>query len=442
MKDQTEGNYSFCPECGALMENGVCPECAKKKEQGVYSSQNYPQEAAGQEPGWNDGKGGYQQQGQYYGQPNPHQEQAGQYYGQQGSWPGQQNPYYGQQNPYPGQQNPYYGQQNPYPGQQNSYYGRPDYPGGNNGVYNPYMKPKKDNRVWIIIGIIAAVLVLLALVVGSFFYGYFLTKLTAGSMESADWYAGEYDFDDYDESGNGSNDGDADYDDGYSYGEDDTYVPSPDDTYYYGPCDSINEDVGYSFITKSYTNEDPEHDIDIIVNYVALKGEDIPNVEQLNETLEKTALYYAVDFPKYSYYAEYGESYAVYTTSYVTYNDEDIVSIVLDEYVVIDGEYHVDLYPINIDVKNGVILDNDSLLQIDSEFAKEFRRRNDEQNGTVDYLDSLSDEELMHVLQDKQSVIAYYTPLGMEVGLNYNSGSASGWVTVTYKDYEKYLTKF
>ncbi len=57
-------------------------------------------------------------------------------------------------------------------------------------------------------------------------------------------------------------------------------------------------------------------------------------------------------------------------------------------------------------------------------------------------MDSLSDEELAEVLRDKDSVIAYYTPLGMEVGLNYSGGGASGWVTVTYKDYEKYLMKF
>ena len=114
-----------------------------------------------------------------------------------------------------------------------------------------------------------------------------------------------------------------------------------------------------------------------------------------------------------------------------TYNDEDIVSIVMDEYVMADDEYHVDLYAINIDLKNGVILDNNSLLKIDESFAEDFCRRSDEQNGET-FVDSLSTEQVMQALQNKQSAIAYYTPLGMEIGLNYVNGGTSGWVTATY----------
>lgn len=444
MNDQTREDYNFCPKCGTLMENGVCPECSgRHEEQGVYSSQNYPQDnypqdnhpqgqpqqgnGYPQEPQY-DPYGSYQnQQGPYQNQQGPCQNQQNQYYGQQGPCQGQQNAYYNQQNQY-------YGQQGPYQGQQNSYYGQPNYNPYNNNIY---VKPKKDNNVWVVIGVVVAIIFLIGCAVLSFFYGYWAMKFTT---ENTDWYAGEYDFDDQGSSA-GSNSWDGD-DGGYDYGEEDDYVPSPDDKYYYGPCDAINENVDYSFVTKSYTNEDPDNNIDVVINYVELKGDGIPNIDQLNEAIEKVALYYAEDFPKYSYYAEYGDSYSVYTTTYVTYNDEDMISIVIDEYVVLDDEYHVDLYPINIDVKNGVVLDNGSLLQIDAEFAREFRRRNDEQNGSVDYLDALSDEELAQVLRDKQSVIAYYTPLGMEVGMNYSDSSTSGWLTVTYKDYEKYLMKF
>ena len=39
-------------------------------------------------------------------------------------------------------------------------------------------------------------------------------------------------------------------------------------------------------------------------------------------------------------------------------------------------------------------------------------------------------------------MIAFYTPLGMEIGLNYEDVGSSGWFTVTYKDYDRYLSKF
>ena len=420
MNEQTGESYSFCPQCGTLMENGVCPECAKKSEEkGVYSSGHYPKV---QEPAL---------------PPNRYQQEQPNQYGQN-PYQGQQNPY--GQNVYQGQSNPY--GQNPYQGQQNSYNPNMYQPGGyygqnyqnsGYGQYNLYMQPKKDNKVWVIIGIIVAVLVLLGTIIGSFFYGYFLMKL---SEESEDIFAEEYSFDEeleeyYEED-----------EEGYGYEPEEDYVPSAEDEYYYGPCDSINTNVPYSFIDKTYTNEDPDNDIDIVIHYLELKGEGIPNLEKLNEALETEALYYVEDFAKDSYMAEYGESFEVYISSYVTYNDENIISIVMDEYVAMDDLYHIDLYPINLDVKNGVVLDNESLLQIDEDFAKEFRKRNNKQNGNIEYLDSLSDEEVAELLQDEYYVIAYYTPLGMEIGMNYSTDTSGGWVTVTYKDYEKYLKKF
>ena len=424
MNEQNNENYSFCPKCGALMENGVCPHCSEEGSQGVYSSRNYPQapEQGGRGPETETQPYHGQQSENPYGQGNQYLNQDS--YGQSGAY----------QNQSPYGQSGAYQNQNPY-GQGGAYQNQ--YPYGQGG-YNPYGKPQKDNKIWLILGIAAAAIVMILFLVGSYFYGYFITK-TLNSMDN-DFYAGEYNFDDeedydrYDGTEEGSGDGME------SYG--DEYVPSPDDEYYYGPCDAIDESVDYSFVTKSYVNEDEENEIDIAVNYFEIKGENIPNLESLNEAIETAALYYAEDFPRDSYYAEIGNSYSVYISAYVTYNDADIISIVLDEYIALDGQYHIDLYSINIDVKNGVILDNGSLLSIDEGFAKEFRRRNNEQNGEIAYLESLSDEQLAYALQDKNAVIAYYTPLGMEIGLNYSEEGNSGWVTVTYKDYEKYLTNF
>ena len=50
----------------------------------------------------------------------------------------------------------------------------------------------------------------------------------------------------------------------------------------------------------------------------------------------------------------------------------------------------------------------------------------------------MSDQEITYYLTDSDYLIIFYTPLGMEVGFNYYDG----WVTVTYRDYEKYQKKF
>lgn len=413
MKEQNNENYRFCPKCGALMENGVCPYCSKEGVQGVYSSRNAPR--APEEVGR-----GSETETQPYCDRQP------------------ENPY-GQDTPYR-DQNLYgaggsYQNWNPY-GAGGAYQNRNLYGQGGDA---PYGKTQKKNEIWLVFGIAAAAFIILLLLVGSYFYGYFMTK-TFGSIIGAGSDAGEYHFDDEEDYGRYDGAAEESEDRAEAYG--DGYVPSPDDKYYYGPCDAIDESVDYSFVTKSYVNEDEENEIDIAVNYFEIKGENIPNLESLNKAIETAALYYAEDFPKDSYYAELGNSYSVYISAYVTYNDADIVSIVLDEYVALDGQYQVDLYSINIDVKNGVILDNGSLLSIDREFAKEFRRRNNEQNDKIPYLESLSDEQLADALRNQNAVIAYYTPLGMEIGLNYSEEGNSGWVTVTYKDYEKYLTNF
>ncbi len=306
---------------------------------------------------------------------------------------------------------------------------------------NPYLMPdghvgqKKKGKVGLVIGIIAAVLVLIAIVIGSFFYGRLIGSL-AGDLESGDFlqewgdmedgrFGDGYDFeDDYDEESGGD------------------YVPSADDEYYYGPCDAINDDVSYQIVPKTYDKSEVDSDVIIEVNYYQLEGDNIPNVDKLNEAIEKASLYYADEFLNSTGFAEYGESYMAWVDAYVTYNDEDMLSIVLDENIYMDGESYVDLYSINVDLKNGLMLDNTSMVNFDEAFAAELRKRNNEQNGHIDYLDQLSDKELLEKLRDKNSIIAYFTPLGMEIGLNYNEGAYGGWFTVTYKDYEDYKDKF
>ena len=81
---------------------------------------------------------------------------------------------------------------------------------------------------------------------------------------------------------------------------------------------------------------------------------------------------------------------------------------------------------------------NAGILDIDDEFAIDFRKRCEEQNGEINGLNYYSDQQIREYLTNENSLIILYTPLGMEVGINYDDG----WATVTYKDYEKFTKQF
>ena len=124
--------------------------------------------------------------------------------------------------------------------------------------------------------------------------------------------------------------------------------------------------------------------------------------------------------------------------AYITYMDEDVISIVYDkrrEYR--NYSWEASLCSINIDVKNGVVMNNVGVLYIDQAFIDDFRIREAEQNNS-DIISMYEDWELMELFLEPDSLILYYTPLGMEAGFNHDYG----WSTVTYKDYEKYLMNF
>lgn len=53
----------------------------------------------------------------------------------------------------------------------------------------------------------------------------------------------------------------------------------------------------------------------------------------------------------------------------------------------------------------------------------------------------MTDEQLQDFLSDSDTNIIFYTPVGLEIGFNYTTSSSSGWVTVTIKDYERYMKK-
>lgn len=225
--------------------------------------------------------------------------------------------------------------------------------------------------------------------------------------------------------------GDPTYDEdieGYATGE-----------YFSFPAENIVDGLAYSV---EMVSEEYEDDNSIICyDYPVVSG-DVPGVDYINDTIcaewESMIEYYEEDYRENA--GEY-DGISAWLEGSVTYMSEDILSIVYEESVAYGEylDYQVDAYAycLNFDMKNGQLLETAGMLNIDEEFAADFRNRSDKQNGSS-VLDYYDDDEVMEFLEDPYHLILFYCPQGMEIGINVDEG----WVTVTYADYEEFLKKF
>lgn len=328
-------------------------------------------------------------------------------------------------------------------------YGIPPY--GNN-PYSPYAAPVKKNNTGLIVGIVVAVIVLFILAVSALAYK--AVSLFAEENKQRIRRFDEYNFDD-DDWERDRNEPDYDdndflfddeynYDDWYDQYDDDFFKDGNDYDYdynddkYYSLHDDIKTDLSYS-VAFEYFEYDTDYDnVDILVSYPVIKGDKIPNLDKINSEIRSEINVFTEYFEEeYEPYLTEEDYFSALASGYVTYMDEERMSVVFSEYVY--GEYYTDvyLYCINIDMENGVILDNENILSIDDAFSVEFRQKSDIQNGEVSALTMMSDQEITKFF-NSDNVIVFYTPKGMEIGFNYDDG----WVTVTYEDYEKYLKVF
>ena len=113
------------------------------------------------------------------------------------------------------------------------------------------------------------------------------------------------------------------------------------------------------------------------------------------------------------------------------------MSVVVDERYVWGNESHADLYCMNFDLKTGSLLYNTDIIEPTEELAEAFRDMSDYQNGYIEHVDEITDNEIADYFSDEDSLILFYTPVGLEIGFNYEGG----WVTTTLKDYEEYLNR-
>lgn len=206
---------------------------------------------------------------------------------------------------------------------------------------------------------------------------------------------------------------------------------------YYEFEDAVKEDLSYEISFEDYERNDflegEEGAFLMECRYPVVSG-DVPNLEGINAAIsaEKSMIEEHV-----THVAEYlgsGE-YEYLATGYVTYMSEELLSIAYVEYVYLDGEFFESyVVSVNVDMETGMILKNNQLLDVDDAFSVEFRKRCEKQNGEIDSISYLSDQEITEYLTNEESLIVFYTPIGIEVGFNHYDG----WVTVTYSDYQKY----
>ena len=340
--------------------------------------------------------------------------------------------------------------------QQNGYYGQIP-PGGVPPYGQPYgaapnMPSQKPNSsrtaAAIIIGVIAVLLCIVMILI------FVIVKGAVREAGSAVRNPGSYGAvvpeetlpHDFGSGGDGQlpdTDGGGGYEAETQEQEEDNYVPSPEDDYYVTLADSVRDDLSYTVEWENYNYLDEETGATAVGKYPQLKGGNIPHLDKINEEIEYEATYYS---KLYGYYkGAQGEDesifYATSSIGYVTYMDEEKISVVLQEKYAMNQESYISLYCINIDLVSGELLDNGEMIEYNEQLTREFRAQDAYQNGTAEAVERMSDEQLQDFLSDSDTNIIFYTPVGLEIGFNYTTSSSSGWVTATIKDYGRYMKK-
>lgn len=403
------------------------------------------------------------QPGAGYGMQSPYGNQPGTGYGGQSYYGNQPGTGYGGQSYYGNQPGMGYGVQSAYDSQSSygnpangGYGGQPPY--GNqppyDNPYSPFAMPQKKQHTGLIIGIVVVIIILFLIAVVA------LASRAADLLsekEKKDLRRDVYNFDDafdFDDDYDHDHNDYFYHDDDYGYDYDYDYDDYFDDAYdeidydnekYYTIHNDIKDDLSYQVEMEYYEYEMDNENLMLIADYPVISGEEVPNLDKLNKAVRKevdrvTELF-EKDYKKHMQEDE--DAYFVATLGgCVTYMDEDKLSVVYQETIYNDMDdmgSGVYLISVNVDMKNGVVLDNKEILKIDDAFSIDFRERSDEQNGEISSLNYMTDQEITNYF-NSDDVIVFYTPKGMEIGFNYEDGY--GWVTVTYEEYEEYLKVF
>ena len=220
---------------------------------------------------------------------------------------------------------------------------------------------------------------------------------------------------------------------------DETYVPSADDEYYEKITDAIRDDLPYGVEWQECDLSRKQEDASFYALYPKLTGE-IRNRDYLNEIIEKQALLYKNYCQMYVEQAGF-DSCHIQCFGYVTNMDSEHLSVVFDQKFYLNNQSMPGLSAINIDVETGTILKKEQQFNYSTRLAERFRKQCQKQNG-LELSENEWSTEMLRKLLSSDGGIFFYTPVGLEIGFNYNGvNNQFGWMTATIKDYEEYLKK-
>lgn len=223
----------------------------------------------------------------------------------------------------------------------------------------------------------------------------------------------------------------------YNRRDDYVYGISPDADFYSGLEDCINPATDYTIVWEEHSFEDPDTSATFYATYPQIEGENIPNLENLNANLEAYGLelldYYEQVYAPQASVSTYMDASA---SAYVTYNDDNKISVVVSENVYTNDTNISYLLCLNIDLINGKLMWNHEILEVSDEFIQEFKKQVELQNNMEL---RLTEEEIFDYLTEEDYLILFYTPVGLEVGINYFDEYGNlDWLMATFKDYYRY----
>ena len=211
--------------------------------------------------------------------------------------------------------------------------------------------------------------------------------------------------------------------------------------YYDYLVNSYVENENYSVERHQIRYEGKQNDV-YINDYSAYYQivSDTVDFTVVNEELKRRATYDLYNYLDSGSVDSDSYNYLIYCDSFITFNNDEIMSIVYN--VTSYDENYTDMlyeYGVNIDMKTGEIMDNDRIINTDETFAEFFKDRSFNQNGYVAALEDSEAKEISATLSDDKSRILFFTPLGLEIGINYRYGYSYGWVTVSINDFASYM---
>ncbi|MCR4649742.1 MAG: hypothetical protein K5776_11765 [Lachnospiraceae bacterium] len=179
--------------------------------------------------------------------------------------------------------------------------------------------------------------------------------------------------------------------------------------------------------------------------YYTLSADNV-DFTAVNEGLRNKCLERIEDYIRNSTDAA-GTYVTIYVDSVVTFNNDDVFSAAYDTNVYSNNVINTfSISSVNIDVKNAAVMDNTKILTLDDDFSKFFIERSNTQNRWVESINKSDVSDVTKVFNDDDSLILFFTPLGVEVGINYKYRQDSygsdyvGWVTITLNDFDNYLS--